>query len=57
MKLIIAENDLGALQEFFKSYNVVALEKKSRYLQEENLLPYEHREQSPYYPETGIIDS
>lgn len=56
LKLIIAENDLGALQEFFKSYDVVALEKKIRYLQEENLLPYEHREQSPYYPETGIID-
>ncbi|UOG34111.1 YceK/YidQ family lipoprotein [Leptospira noguchii] len=56
LKLIIAENDLEALQEFFKSYDVIALEKKIRYLQEENLLPYEHREQSPYYPETGIID-
>ncbi|AXR67727.1 YceK/YidQ family lipoprotein [Leptospira mayottensis] len=56
LRSIIAENDIGTLQEFFKSYDVVALEKKIRYLQEENLLPYEHSEQSSYYPETGIID-
>ncbi|NDK05083.1 PF07119 family protein [Leptospira kirschneri serovar Mozdok] len=35
---------------------LLLLKKKIRYLQEKNLLPYEHREQSPYYPETGIID-
>ncbi|TGK35901.1 YceK/YidQ family lipoprotein [Leptospira gomenensis] len=56
LKLIVAENDFGALQEFIKSNDVVALEKKIRVLQEDNLLPYEHRDQGPYYPEIGIMD-
>lgn len=42
LKSIIDHNDVGALQRFLKSYDVVALEKKIRSLQDDSLLPYKH---------------
>ncbi len=57
LKSIISSNDLTALQRFLKSYDVVALEKKIRYLQEEDLLPYEHSWTYNFYSDkVGIID-
>ncbi|EMO84168.1 PF07119 family protein [Leptospira santarosai str. AIM] len=42
LKSIIDHNDVGALQRFLKSYDVVALEKKIGSLQDDGLLPYKH---------------
>ncbi|TQE76082.1 YceK/YidQ family lipoprotein [Leptospira noguchii] len=57
LKSIIASHDLEALQRFLKLYDVVALEKKIRYLQEEGLLPYEHSWTYDLYShKIGIID-
>lgn len=57
LKSIISSNDLTALQRFLKLYDVVALEKKIRYLQEKDLLPYEHSWTYNFYSgKVGIID-
>ncbi|AXR63579.1 hypothetical protein [Leptospira mayottensis] len=57
LKSILASNDLTALQKFLKLYDVVALEKKIRHLQEEDLLPYEHSWIYNFYShKVGIID-
>ncbi|AVQ11507.1 PF07119 family protein [Leptospira santarosai] len=64
LKSIIDHNDVGALQRFLKSYDVVALEKKIRSLQDDGLLPYEHAYNSHeramasghYFDKIGIID-
>ncbi|ONF93330.1 YceK/YidQ family lipoprotein [Leptospira santarosai] len=64
LKSIIDHNDVGALQRFLKSYDVVALEKKIRSLQDDGLLPYKHiynyHERAMagghYFNKIGIID-
>nr|WP_078127804.1 YceK/YidQ family lipoprotein [Leptospira alexanderi] len=62
LKSIIDHNDTVALREFLKSFNIIALEKKIGYLQEESLLPYEHSYnfnesgENQYYYKIGIID-
>ncbi|MDI7189290.1 YceK/YidQ family lipoprotein [Leptospira santarosai] len=66
LKSIIDHNDVGALQRFLKSYDVVALEKKIGSLQDDGLLPYEHvysyREWATtvagghYFNKIGIMD-
>ncbi|EQA63675.1 hypothetical protein LEP1GSC062_3940 [Leptospira alexanderi serovar Manhao 3 str. L 60] len=57
LKSILATNDLAALQKFLKLYDVVALEKKINFLQQEDLLPYEHKWRSDLYShKIGIID-
>ncbi|UPY79411.1 YceK/YidQ family lipoprotein [Leptospira weilii] len=57
LKSILASNDLAALQRFLKLYDVVALEKKINFLQQEDLLPYEHSWSYDFYShKIGIID-
>lgn len=64
LKSIIDHNDVGALQRFLKSYDVVVLEKKIRSLQDDGLLPYKHiynyHERAMagghYFNKIGIID-
>ncbi|WP_061236149.1 YceK/YidQ family lipoprotein [Leptospira santarosai] len=64
LKSIIDHNDVNTLQRFLKSYDVVALEKKIRSLQDDGLLPYEHiynyHERAMagghYFDKIGIID-